>query len=97
MQKSTSNRVRVQMRELVVTMLPIANHISHVKLAQQNVKLAKLMREYYFKMRNDQDTSYLESAMQRLFTKEENYAALVNRFFHGHGTIQSPHWNGFGF
>ena len=79
--KSTSNRVRVQMRELVVTMLPIANHISHVKLAQQNVKLAKLMREYYFKMRNDQDTSYLESAMQRLFTKEENYAALVNRFF----------------
>lgn len=77
--KNSSNSVKVQMRKLIVTMLPVANYLSRIELTLQNDALAKLMREHSLKTRNSQDTSDLERTMQALFNEEENYAVLVNR------------------
>lgn len=78
--KRPGKTVEERIRALLLVTLPVANHLSKMEPAGKGEELARLMREHSLKARQNDDITAVEESIRQIFTEEDSYSLLVNRF-----------------
>lgn len=78
--KRSGRTIINQLQKLVGIILPVANYLSLMEPAGKGDELAGLLREHARRTRTSEDVASLEETIRDIFSAEDNYALLVNRF-----------------